>query len=38
MRILIKIGSALIGKSNRVNYDWLKTRVEEIAGLHRQGQ
>jgi glutamate 5-kinase len=37
MRILIKIGSALISSRNRIQYRWLKGKVREIAGLHRQG-
>jgi glutamate 5-kinase len=37
MRILIKIGSALISSRNRIQYRWLKGKVREIAGLHRAG-
>ena len=37
MRILIKIGSALISSHNRIQYRWLKGKVREIAGLHRAG-
>ncbi|HEB10157.1 MAG TPA: glutamate 5-kinase [Spirochaetales bacterium] len=37
MKILIKIGSALISDSGRINYQWLKSKVKEIAGLHNQG-
>jgi glutamate 5-kinase len=37
MRVLIKIGSALISQSNRVQNRWLAGKVREIAGLHRQG-
>jgi glutamate 5-kinase len=37
MRILIKIGSALISSNNRIHYRWLKSKVREIAGLHRGG-
>jgi glutamate 5-kinase len=37
MRALIKIGSALISQGNRVQYRWLRSKVREIAGLHRQG-
>jgi glutamate 5-kinase len=37
MRILIKIGSALISSHNRIQYRWLKGKVREIAGLHRGG-
>lgn len=37
MRCLIKIGSSLISRGNRVNYRWLRGKVREIAGLSRQG-
>jgi glutamate 5-kinase len=37
MRILIKIGSALISRRNRIQYRWLKRKVHEIASLHREG-
>jgi glutamate 5-kinase len=37
MRVLIKIGSALISRGNRVQYRWLAGKVREIAELHRQG-
>ncbi|MBN1835072.1 MAG: glutamate 5-kinase, partial [Spirochaetales bacterium] len=37
MRILIKIGSALISSHNRIHYRWLKGKTREIAALHRQG-
>jgi glutamate 5-kinase len=37
MRALIKIGSALISRGNRVQYRWLLGKVREIAGLHRSG-
>jgi glutamate 5-kinase len=37
MRTLIKIGSALISQGNRVQYRWLRGKVREITGLHRQG-
>lgn len=37
MRALVKIGSALISRNNRVQYRWLRTKVREIAALHRQG-
>jgi glutamate 5-kinase len=38
MRLLIKIGSALISKGSRIDYRWLKTKVREIAGLARAGE
>jgi len=37
MKIVIKFGSALISGSGRINYQWLERKVEEIAGLHKQG-
>jgi len=37
MKILIKIGSALISQNNSVNYKWLKQKVKEIAKLHKKG-
>ena len=37
MRVLIKIGSALISSRNRIQYRWLKGKVQEIAALHREG-
>ena len=37
MKMLIKIGSALISGSALINYQWLKDKIEEIAGLHKQG-
>ena len=37
MRILIKIGSALISRGNRINCAWLELKVKEIAELHKQG-
>ena len=37
MKILIKIGSALISRENRIDYDWLQTKVNEIASLYREG-
>jgi len=38
MRILIKIGSALISSNNRIQYRWLRGKVREIAALHREGK
>lgn len=37
MRILIKIGTALISRGNRLNYRWLRAKVREIAGLQATG-
>lgn len=37
MRIVIKIGTALISRGNRLNYRWLRAKVREIAALHREG-
>jgi glutamate 5-kinase len=37
MRMLIKIGSALISRGDRIHYDWLAQKVGEIARLHRRG-
>ena len=37
MKLLIKIGSALISRDNRIDYSWLKTKVDEIAALYREG-
>ena len=36
MRICIKIGTALISQSHRLNFRWLKAKVGEIASLRRQ--
>ncbi len=36
MRILIKIGSALISRGDRIDYPWLSGKVAEIAALHRR--
>ena len=38
MRTLLKIGSALISRGNRIDYRWLKGKVREIAGLARGGE
>jgi len=38
MRLLIKIGSALISRGSRIDYRWLAAKVREIAGLSREGQ
>lgn len=37
MRILIKIGSAQISKGSKIHYQWLKSKVREIAELHKKG-
>lgn len=37
MRILVKFGSALISSGNRIDYDFLKQKIGEIADLHRAG-
>lgn len=37
MRIIIKIGSALLNKDNKLNYELLKTKIEEISELQKQG-
>lgn len=37
MKILIKIGSALISRENRIARDWLAKKVDQIAMLYREG-
>jgi len=37
MKILIKIGSALISRQNRIDRNWLAAKVDEIAMLYREG-
>jgi len=37
MKLLIKIGSALISRENRIDYSWLGKKVDEIASLYREG-
>jgi glutamate 5-kinase len=37
MKLLIKIGSALISRGNRIARDWLNTKVDEISMLFREG-
>lgn len=37
MKLLIKIGSALISRDNRIDYAWLGKKVDEIASLYREG-
>lgn len=36
MRIVIKIGSALISRNNRLDRQWLATKISEIAMLYRE--
>jgi glutamate 5-kinase len=38
MRLLIKIGSALISRGSRIDYRWLAGKVREIARLARDGE
>lgn len=37
MRIVLKIGSALISRGPRIDYRWMRRKVREIAALHRGG-
>jgi len=37
MKLLVKIGSALISRDNRIDYSWLERKVDELAALHREG-
>ncbi len=37
MKLLVKIGSALISRDNRIDYNWLKDKVNELAALYREG-
>jgi glutamate 5-kinase len=37
MKILIKIGSALISRNNRIDYDWMEQKVFEISRLADKG-
>ncbi|MDC7124644.1 MAG: glutamate 5-kinase [Spirochaetales bacterium] len=37
MKLLIKIGSALISREHRIDYEWLHKKVDEISLLHREG-
>jgi glutamate 5-kinase len=37
MKILVKIGSALISRGNKIEYSFLKQKIEEIAQLQQQG-
>jgi len=38
VRTLLKIGSALISRGNRIDYRWLRNKVREIAALVRAGE
>ena len=37
MKLLIKFGSALLTKNNRINFEFLEKKIEEIAHLHSLG-
>ena len=37
MRIVVKIGSALISRNNRIAREWLAEKVDQIAMLYREG-
>ncbi|MFP4362223.1 MAG: glutamate 5-kinase, partial [Spirochaetia bacterium] len=37
MKILIKAGSALISRNNRIDYFWMADKVKEISALHAAG-
>ncbi|MDC7225195.1 MAG: glutamate 5-kinase [Spirochaetales bacterium] len=37
MKLLVKIGSALISRDNRIDYSWLERKVDELAALYREG-
>jgi len=37
-RIVIKIGTAIITSNNKLNLKWLKSKIMEIAELHRNGK
>lgn len=37
MKILVKIGSALISQNNRINYPFLEKKVAEISALQKEG-
>lgn len=37
MKILVKIGSALISQNNQINYEFLKRKVDEISALQKIG-
>ncbi len=37
MKLLVKIGSALISRDHRIDHSWLKIKVDEISSLYREG-
>ncbi|MDR1894092.1 MAG: glutamate 5-kinase [Spirochaetales bacterium] len=37
MKLLVKIGSALISRANRIDREWLNAKVDEMAMLFREG-
>lgn len=37
MRIVVKIGSALISRGHRINYNWIGDKIKEIATLMKEG-
>ena len=37
MRILIKIGSALISKNHKIDYSWLAVKIQQMAALQKAG-
>lgn len=37
MRILVKIGSALISKNHKIDYSWLATKIQQMAALQKAG-
>ena len=37
MKLLVKIGSALISRNNRIDYKWLEKNVDELSALYREG-
>lgn len=37
MKLLVKIGSALISRENRIDHAWLEKKVDELSALYREG-
>ena len=37
MKLLVKIGSALISRDSRIDYNWLSRKVDEVSSLYREG-
>lgn len=37
MRILVKIGSALISKNHKIDYSWLAVKIQQMAALQKAG-